>query len=426
MTIHVVEIDDTIFSIAERYGVTPVSIVENNGLVPSTQLAVGQTLVILFYERVYTVNENDTLPGIAASNGITVKQLLRNNPVLNLIPAVYPGQTLVISYTQEKLGTIAINGFAYPFINLNTLRRTLPYLTYMTLFTYGFNPDGSLIIPDDAEVLNLTYEYNTAAIMCISTLTETGVFSGEHAHTLLESPVLQEILIDNIITTMEAKNYTVLNIDFEYIFPSDRQSFTDFVIRTTERLNAEGYRVYVSLAPKTSDDQPGLLYEGHDYASLGVAADGVILMTYEWGYAYGPPMAIAPVDKMREVVVYAVTRISPQKIFIGIPNYGYDWQLPFLSGITKAEVISNEEAVALAARQNAVIEYDETSQTPFFNYTLHGINHVVLFEDARSITAKLSLIAEFNLLGGSWWTVMNFFQQNWMVTNALFNIDDDI
>lgn len=426
MTIHVVEIDDTIFSIAERYGVTPVSIVENNGLVPSTQLAVGQTLVILFYERVYTVNENDTLPGIAASNGITVKQLLRNNPVLNLIPAVYPGQTLVISYTQEKLGTIAINGFAYPFINLNTLRRTLPYLTYMTLFTYGFNPDGSLIIPDDAEVLNLTYEHNTAAIMCISTLTETGVFSGEHAHTLLESPVLQEILIDNIITTMEAKNYTVLNIDFEYIFPSDRQSFTDFVIRTTERLNAEGYRVYVSLAPKTSDDQPGLLYEGHDYASLGAAADGVILMTYEWGYAYGPPMAIAPVDKMREVVVYAVTRISPQKIFIGIPNYGYDWQLPFLSGITKAEVISNEEAVALAARQNAVIEYDETSQTPFFNYMLHGINHVVLFEDARSITAKLSLIAEFNLLGGSWWTVMNFFQQNWMVTNALFNIDDDV
>ena len=48
--------------------------------------------------------------------------------------------------------------------------------------------------------------------------------------------------------------------------------------------------------------QPGLLYEGHDYARLGQAADYVLVMTYEWGYTYGPPMAVAPLPNVRQVL----------------------------------------------------------------------------------------------------------------------------
>ena len=49
-------------------------------------------------------------------------------------------------------------------------------------------------------------------------------------------------------------------------------------------MNALGYQVSVALAPKTSANQPGLLYEGKDYRALGEAANHVLLMTYEWGY----------------------------------------------------------------------------------------------------------------------------------------------
>ncbi|MHB1154472.1 MAG: LysM peptidoglycan-binding domain-containing protein [Eubacteriales bacterium] len=423
MIIHIVEEGDTIFSIASKYGVTPVSIVQNNDLSPSTQLAVGQTLVILFADSIYIVKEGDTLSSITTANGITVKQLLRNNPELSQSPAVYPGQSLVIDYTQEKLREITTNGFAYPFVNLSVLRRTLPFLTYMTLFTYSFNPDGTLIIPDDTEILNITREYGVAPVMCISTLTDEGTFSSELANTLLTSPDLQDILIDNIIMIMDEKGYTSLNIDFEYIYASNAQLYVSFVVKCTERLNAEGYNVFVDLAPKTSINQPGLLYEGHDYASLGAAADGVILMTYEWGFTYGPPMAVAPINKVRDVVEFAVTQISPEKILMGIPNYGYDWPLPFVSGTSKAISLSNAKAVELAADVGGVIEYDETSQAPFFNYIENGISHVVWFEDARSIQAKLELIEEYNLRGGSWWTIMNYFPQNWMVTNALYDIE---
>ena len=101
----------------------------------------------------------------------------------------------------------------------------------------------------------------------------------------------------------------------------------------------------MAAAPKTSDRQRGILVEGVDYAKLGENADAVFLMTYEWGYTYGPPMAVAPLDKVREVVEYALTRIPPEKIILGIPNYGYDWPLPYERGITRARSIGNEEAV---------------------------------------------------------------------------------
>ena len=89
-------------------------------------------------------------------------------------------------------------------------------------------------------------------------------------------------------------------------------------------LHQVGLSLHVDLAPKTHPDQEGLLYEGHDYGAVGTIADSVLLMTYEWGYAYGLPMAVAPLPQVAQVVRYAVTEIPPGKIQLGIPNYGYD------------------------------------------------------------------------------------------------------
>ena len=135
------------------------------------------------------------------------------------------------------------------------------------------------------------------------------------------------------------KQFAGVDVDFEYIIASDRDLFTAFVAELRGRMNESGRTVSVALAPKTSDDQPGLLYEGKDYAGLGAAADSVLLMTYEWGHAYSPPMAVAPVDQVRRVVEYAVSRIDPAKINLGIPNYGYDWTLPFSEGAPRARTI---------------------------------------------------------------------------------------
>ena len=106
-----------------------------------------------------------------------------------------------------------------------------------------------------------------------------------------------------------------------------------------------------------------------------------------------------------------------------MPNYGYDWPLPFLQGKTRATSISPQYAVSLAARYRSSISYDETAQAPWFRYTdENGTKHEVWFEDARSIRSKLALAAELELYGVGYWNLMRPFPQNWAVLNSLYEI----
>ena len=236
---------------------------------------------------------------------------------------------------------------------------------------------------------------------------------------------VQDNLVSNLIQTIQYKGYAGLDIDFEYVFPQDAAAYAAFLSRLTEMLNPMGHPVIAALAPKISADQPGLLYEAHNYRAIGEAVNEVLLMTYEWGYTYGPPMAVAPLPNVRRVVEYALTEIPAEKIWLGIPNYGYDWPLPFVQGETKATSLSSQQAVALAVRYGTAIQYDETAQSPWFRYTdENGRGHEVWFEDARSIRAKLALIPEYGLLGAGYWNLMRDFPQNWRVLNALYEIRD--
>jgi len=424
MEIYVVKQGDSLYSIGQRYGLSVSQLTAFN-LLTSNDLVVGQTICIPSYKTVHTVRAGDTLLSIAEEYTTTLNQLWRNNQILGGKSNIYEGQTLVIEYNDMPMLLFVSNGYTYPYIDRDLLRATLPYLTYMTVFTYGFTEDAELIVPDDDEVVKTALEYGTAPIMLRSTLGENGMFSNRLSNILLQSEDKQNKLIDNIIAVMREKGYRGLDIDFEYIYPSDRASYVNFVSLARERLNALGYFVVVALAPKTSDDQIGLLYEGHDYSALGEAADYVLIMTYEWGYTYGPPLPVAPIDKVEEVVKYAVSRIPPQKIFMGLPNYGYVWKLPFVKGESKADSLSNVGAVALAREVGAEIMFDNDAKTPYFTFYRDGIENICYFEDARSIEAKLDLIRRYSLMGGSWWNIMRFFPQNWVVLNSEFDIDSN-
>lgn len=286
MDIYVVEKGETIYSIALTHGVSPEQLINNNGLESPYSLVIGQTIVVLYPEQTHLTTSGETLYSIARQYGISVITLLQNNPGLIEREYLYPGETLVISYTDNKLGTASVNGFAYPNISREVLLKTLPYLTYLTPFTYGFTPEGDLVTIEDNEIIQLARSYGVAPIMLLATYTATDSFSNQLATALFYNPEAKQKLINNVLSNIQEKNYYGLEIDFEYILPSDREAFINFIEEITYVLNDYGYQVTVALAPKTSTNQKGLLYEAHDYAAIGKAANGVLLMTYEWGYTY--------------------------------------------------------------------------------------------------------------------------------------------
>lgn len=423
MFIYVVKPGDTLAAIAEKYGFTVEVLIENNGITDPDNLVVGQTIVMIYPEIIHIVAPEEDLETIARRYDVSTRDIVKNNPSILKNNGIQIGQSLVISYQQPKLGTFSVYGYVYPFVDKDILRRTLPYLTYLSVFSYGFDNEGNLKDLDDSEVLSLALSYEVAPLLVLTPLDEEGNFSPEIASALFYNKSAQDILINNLISVMYTKRYYGVDIDFEYIEPKDRQGYVDFMRNLTRQLNAEGFEVFVDLAPKISEDQKGILYEAHDYPQLGEIANYVLLMTYDWGYAYSEPMAVAPINRVQQVLDYAVTAINPEKIYMGIPNYGYDWPLPYVKGQTRAKSVGNQEAVEIAAEYNATIFYDKAAATPHFTYR-DGENklHEVWFEDARSINEKIRMANNYHFGGIGYWNLMRFFQQNWTVVNALFYI----
>lgn len=423
MTIHVVRSGETLESIAAQYGVDPAQLGAANGVGAGGALAVGQTLVVRFPRQVHAVRPGETLSSIAAAYGTDNRTLWQNNWALGGGDALTAGQILTISYLDEKIGAAAFNGYAYPYIEEELLAAQLPYLTYMAPFTYGIDAQGGLLPLDDGDMISAAQARGTRPVMHLSTLTESGQFNTERGAMVLMDEALQERLLAEIMETIRQKGYVGLDVDFEYLPGQLAAAYAAFLERLHRMLRARGRLLWAALAPKTSAAQRGLLYEAHDYGAVGLAVDGVLLMTYEWGYTAGPPMAVAPLPNVRAVLDYAVTEIPAGKIFLGIPNYGYDWPLPFVQGVTRAQSISNQRAIELALEYNIAIQFDETAQAPFFHYTdAAGTVHEVWFEDARSMDAKLRLIAEYGFQGGGVWNLMRPFSQIWQVMASLYDI----
>lgn len=375
--------------------------------------------------QIYVVKSDDTLDTIAASFGLSPELIAYTNQILSPYRLAV-GQALLIpagSSEEEKTG-VYVNGYAYPYIRDWVLTETLPYLTTLSVFSYGFTTTGELVPPavNDDWMIDKAWQQGVRPILTLTPFDESGRFNNYLISVITNDPEVQQILIDQLFLVMEEKGFAGIDIDFEYILAEDRIPFANFVRNVRTQAAQKGYTVSVALAPKTSADQPGLLYAGKDYGLLGAAADSVLLMTYEWGYTYGPPMAVAPINKVREVVDYAITEIPVEKIDLGIPNYGYDWTLPFIQGTSAARTIGNIEAVDIAVANQAVIHFDEVAKSPYFNYVRDGVAHEVWFEDVRSIQEKFNLIKEYGLRGMGYWQIMKLFRANWMLLADTFEI----
>lgn len=250
--------------------------------------------------EIYVVKEGDTIDRIAALYGVSSLYLAWANQ----IEAPYRlavGQALFVPGEGRSGGCagigagsrrgIWIGGYAYPWIDSQVLSETCEYLTSISVFSYGFTEEGELIHPEAAGERQILKEAKRQGVMAELVLTPLGAdgrFNNHLVSTLVRSLEVQQRVIRAIWQEVQQKGYGSVNVDFEYVLAEDRELYVEFVRRLRTVMHVFGILVTVALAPKTSREQKGLLYEGMDYRGLGEAADSVLLMTYEWGYTYEP------------------------------------------------------------------------------------------------------------------------------------------
>ena len=425
MVIHVVQPGETIYSISEYYKIPVDRLILENGITNPDNLAIGQTIVIVHPETVYTVQPGDTLNSIAEQHGVSPLELLRNNPYLSDRDFLYTGETIVISYQTNKVRTISTGGYTFPYIDKSVLIKTLPFLTYLTIFNYRATSEGEIITrSDDTELIQLAKEYGAAPMLFVSTITEEGLTSHEVNYEILNNPSVQDRLIDNALQILKRKGYYGINIYVEDITYDNINNIAEYLKKAWDIFHSEGYRIVITVTPITNIDTPYASFEKLDYSKFSEYVDGIIFASYDWARIYNYPNSIFPVNVLRELLDYVAGIIPNDKIILGITTQGYDWTLPYVPGATGAVVMSNNRAVQIAADNDLVIQFNEAAQSPYFYYEdCDGTLHVIWFKDARSFDARAELVEKYNLQGLSIWTIMRFDAQMWFVFNIQYYIE---
>jgi spore germination protein len=425
MQIHVVEPGQTLFTIAQRYSVSPDLLIRSNELTAPGQLVVGQTIVIPIQGSYYWVQPGDSLFTIARRFDTNAQTLAS----INRIPITRPLQVGFRLYIPEPAKRRAeFNAYLEPSSEgvvpalSQEARKVGPNLTYMAPFSFQIQRDATLKPPLLDQFPDIAKE-NGVTLMMVVTNLENGQFSPELGDLILNNLDIQNRLLDNVIATAKQYGFRDIHFDIEHLRPADREAYNRFLRRAAERIHKEGYLMSTALAPKTSAAQQGEWYTAHDYKAHGQISDFVIIMTYEWGYSGGPAMPVSPIGPVRQVIEYAITEMPANKIMMGQNMYGYDWTLPYVPGGKYARALSPQDAIDLAREQNVSIEYDSKAQAPHFSYRdREGKDHVVWFEDARSIQAKFNLVKELGLRGVSYWKLGLPFPQNWLLIQDNFQV----
>jgi len=424
MQIHVVESGESLFSIANLYDTSVSTISEVNELT-TPNLVVGQALVIPIFGQYYIVEQGDSLFSVAQQFNLSAEVLARTNQIninaplpvsLRLYIPPLPKQPITSFGYIEPIGDTVSEALE------NAARMNSPLLTFLAPFSYRVNRDGTLNAPPLNQFLEIAEQNQTFRSLVITNL-EGPSFNSELIHIILNVQAIQNRLIDEIIHIATTEGFHDVHFDFEFIPPEDREAYNAFLQKIQPRLAQAGLLLSTALAPKISHTQSGLLYEAHDYAAHGEVTNFSIIMTYEWGYSAGPPLPVSPINEVERVLQYALTEMPPDKIIMGQNLYGYDWTLPFVQGESFARAISPQQAIQLAWDYQVAISYDEIAQAPFFEYVdQDGLEHIVWFEDARSIQAKFNLVKQLGILGISYWKLGLSFPQNWLLLADNFHV----
>ncbi|WP_260858162.1 glycosyl hydrolase family 18 protein [Bacillus sp. FJAT-22090] len=406
---------DSLYSIASKYQVSMDSVREINDL-KTDSLVPGQDLLIP--TNMYTVQPGDSLYSISQMSFISINRI-------RLINGLH-SDTLMVGTQLYLPPRIKYNAQNFSYLVPSTAARN-DYLiqsfasinTFLGVFEYHVLEDGSLSTLDDERIIRVARANRVAPLAVITNLTSAG-FDPQLTRQILSSTPLRNRVINNIYQLVQSKNYAGVNVDFEQVPEDLRDSYTGFLHALRERLKPAGYYTSVAVPAKTSDNLPWL--KGYDYGGIGAAVDFVFIMAYDWHEATSDPGPVAPINEVRQTIVYALNHMNRNKIILGVPRYGYDWTMDN-GDVESARAVSVSTAVANAMKYQVPIQYSTEYQQPFYQYWDEtGKRHIVWYEDSRARAEKLELVVEYRLRGVGAWQLGLQFSQSAVLVNEFFNV----
>ncbi|MDD3530981.1 MAG: glycosyl hydrolase family 18 protein [Candidatus Pacebacteria bacterium] len=294
-------------------------------------------------------------------------------------------------------------------------------------FGYIVQDDGSL---HDAFGFDDPSATSTAALLLATAhargvrIVPTVMWSNTSAiHTILSSTSRRIALEDAIAKLVKDNKFDGIDIDFENKLAKTRPYFSLFLKGLYARMGKKW--VYCSIEARTPTSSafvvtPKNIEYANDYVAINKYCDRVHIMAYDQGAidlklnaaADGTPyVPVADPQWVKKVIAVAAQTISKKKIIIGIPTYGYEYDLiPLSQGYRYARhwALNPGYATDLAKQlgitptRNHAGEMSFTyapTTTPQTASALPDPRRVVWWSDAGAIQDKIDLARTLGVRG---------------------------
>lgn len=279
--------------------------------------------------------------------------------------------------------------------SLDSLRQNIGSLDVVSPGYFGLKPDGTIIGTDQAEVTTLAKSRGVRIIPIV----QNGQAVKDDFTKLISDQNAVTRIINQIDTLVSTYGYDGINIDFENVNATDRPQFTAFMSQLYAKLKAKNKLTTAALVSKTRDVTTG--FGGvYDYAALAPYLDLAVIMAYDFHYRGGTDGPVAPITWQNSVAAYASSQLGPGKVLLGVPLYGYDWNLTEGGFATSR---GYDDAQDTIRKFKGTQGYDEVSQEAFADYSDGANAHRIWFQNPRSLAAKLDLMKKNNLAGFAMW-----------------------
>ena len=289
-----------------------------------------------------------------------------------------------------------------------------PYLSIVSADVFGVQLDGSIVGGDEFDVVAYDRAHGLRTYACIANYNndpDVNDFDPALAHAAIVTH--KDAVIADLVALARDGGYDGVNIDFESLAYSadiaeDRAAFSAFIHDLAAQLHAQELKLAISVPGKTEHSAQDAWSYPFDYAALGRDADYLQLMTYDQHGPWGEPGPVSGADWVEACVIYAASLVDPDKLLIGLPAYGYDWDLTASdpgSGSYTASSFSWTDIPTLLAKPGAALQWDAAAQSPAVTYTEGGHVHEAWYENAESLRAKTALVTRYKLAGLSMWSL---------------------
>ncbi|MEC0230787.1 glycosyl hydrolase family 18 protein [Paenibacillus alba] len=274
------------------------------------------------------------------------------------------------------------------------------YINQISTDTFNTDASGNIVGTIPTQAVNYA---NSVGILPYALVSNYGAtdWDSNAAHQVLTNAAAKQKLIANMVSLVKTNHYKGINVDFESVLASDRNALTSFVKDVASIMKAQGYLTMVSVPAKDTDDPADDWSGAFDYEQLGTYADFIQVMTYDEHGVWADPGSVASKPWMTAALKFSITYVPSEKVIMGIPAYGNDWNLSDKTNSSN-KLIPWKDIPQLITSTKGKPTRDNASGSMTFKYTAKdGSKHVVWYEDETSIKTKTHYTLTYELAGVS-------------------------